>query len=178
MKPIFLIGYMGSGKSTLGHAIGMCTTMTFIDLDRYIETRFHCNIRDIFDTRGEAAFRDMERRMLDEVSQFENVVIACGGGTPCFENNMDLMLERGTTVWLVASHQRLFERLKAGRARRPLIKQLNDEELNQHITTALAARQPYYSRALHTFDSDYLDNVEQINQTVSQFINRFNLIRK
>ena len=175
MKPIFLIGYMGSGKSTLGRALGRATGMTFIDLDNYIETRYHSNIRDIFARSGEQAFRDMERRMLDEVSQFEDVIVACGGGTPCFGDNMDLMLGRGTTVFLRASHDRLLQRLKAGRARRPLIAALDDAALDSHTTAALAARMPHYSRALHTFDSDRLDSRDQIDRTVDLFIHQFNL---
>lgn len=82
MKTIFLIGFMGCGKSTLGRALGRATSMEFIDLDHYIETRYHKNVREIFATEGEERFRDMERRMLREVGEFENVIIACGGGTP------------------------------------------------------------------------------------------------
>ena len=91
---------------------------------------------------------------------------------------MDLMISRGTTVYLEASHQRLFMRLKAGRARRPLIAALDDDALNQHISSALESRLPYYSRAQYKFNSDRLDNIEQIEETVSQFINQFNLNRK
>lgn len=166
---------MGSGKSTLGRALGRATTLSFIDLDTYIETRFHSNIRSIFATRGEAAFRDMERRMLDEVSSFEDVIIACGGGTPCFGDNMQLMNQRGTTVLLDAGLDRLFERLKAGRTRRPLIANLDDDQLKAHIIAQLEQRAPHYSKASTTFDSSRLDNRQQIDQTVAKFITRLNL---
>ncbi|MCH5347330.1 MAG: shikimate kinase [Muribaculaceae bacterium] len=178
MKPIFLMGYMGCGKSTLGRALGRETSLTFIDLDIYIESRFRANIRTIFAERGEAAFRELERRMLDEVSQFEDVIVACGGGTPCFGDNMDLMLERGETVFLEASRSRLLERLKLGRARRPLIANLDDEALARQIDAGLEQRLPHYTRAVHTFNSDRLDNAEQIRETVDKFIQRFNLPRK
>lgn len=111
MRPIFLIGFMGCGKSTLGRALSKQTGIELIDLDHYIERRFHRSITDIFAIEGETRFRDLERRMLEETGEFENVVIACGGGTPCFGNNMEFMNSHGTTVYLEASEERLLDRL-------------------------------------------------------------------
>lgn len=175
MKPIFLIGFMGSGKSTLAEALARATKLEYIDLDTSIERRFHANIRDIFANEGEAGFREIERKMLREVSQFEDVIIACGGGTPCFFDNIDLMNRSGLTVFLQASHQRLLERLKLGRTRRPLIASMTDEQLSQYIADALSARMPHYSRAAATFDADWLDSRQQIDDSVSSFIQKFNL---
>lgn len=175
MEPIFIIGFMGSGKSTLGRALAKATGRRFIDLDAYIERRFHANVRDIFAARGEAGFRDVERRMLREVSEFEDVVVACGGGTPCFFDNMELMNERGLTVMLDASHESLLRRLKRGRHRRPLIAAMTDDELDSYINEALASRLPHYSRAAHTFCGDRLDNAAEIAETVSEFMDRFHL---
>lgn len=169
MKPIFLIGYMGCGKSTLGKALDRGTDLQFIDLDNYIERRFHANIRDIFASRGEEAFRDMERRMLEEVSQFEDTVIGCGGGTPCYFDNMERMNASGTTVWLNASTGRLWERLRVGRRRRPLIASLSDDELRAFIDEQLAIRRPFYSQAQYEFDADRLDNAEMIEQSLIGF---------
>lgn len=160
---------MGCGKSTLGTALCRRTNLQFIDLDTYIERRFHANIRDIFATRGEAAFRDLERRMLEEVSQFEDTIIGCGGGTPCYFDNMELMNAAGTTVWLNASAQRLWERLRLGRRRRPLIASLDDEQLRTYIDEQLSIRRPYYSRAQLEFNADWLDNAEMIARSVVQF---------
>lgn len=137
MQPIFIIGFMGSGKSTLGRALGRATGRTFIDLDNYIEQRFHANVRDIFASRGEEGFRDIERRMLREVSQFEDVIVACGGGTPCFYDNMEVMNAAGLTVMLDVSIDRLHSRLCLGRRRRPLIAAMTDDELRAYITQAL-----------------------------------------
>ncbi len=170
MKPIYLIGFMGSGKSTLGVALGRATGMTFIDLDSYIERRFHANVRDLFARCGEAGFRDIERRMLEEVSTFEDVIVACGGGTPCFFDNMDVMNRSGLTVMLDASEECLFGRLKAGRTRRPLIASLSDEELRVYIGEALARRMPFYDRAAVRFPSHLLENKEQIGQSVADFL--------
>lgn len=175
MSPIFLIGFMGCGKSTLGRALGDATGLQFIDLDSYIERRFHASVREIFDRDGESGFRDLEHRMLAEVSQFEDVIVACGGGTPCHFNNIDLMNNAGTVVWLQASMQKLLDRLKLGRMRRPLIARLSDPELEEYIRTALDARTPAYSKALHTFCADHLDDAESIERSTANFISTFHL---
>jgi len=164
---------MGSGKSTLGRALGAATGLQFIDLDNYIERRFHANVRDIFASRGETGFRDIERRMLCEVSTFENVIVACGGGTPCFFDNMEIMNRTGTTVLLSASRSILIERLKRGRNRRPLIATLTDEELTEYIDRTISQRMPYYSMAAYDFCSDLLDCREDIERSVLSFTKQF-----
>lgn len=166
---------MGSGKSTLGKALARATGLAFIDLDSYIERRFHANVRDIFARCGEEGFRDIERRMLHEVSEFEDVVVACGGGTPCFYDNMEHIEAHGTAVFLDASHQTLLRRLKQGRRRRPIIASMSDSELDLFITQALDRRLPFYTRATHRFCADYLDSPEQIDTSVRLFIKQFNL---
>lgn len=180
MKTIFLIGYMGCGKSTLGKALARRCELDFIDLDDYIENRAGKKIRQIFADDGEAAFRDLERRMLREVSEGKgrDVVVACGGGTPCFAGNMELMQSRGLTVLLSASEERLFERLKRGRHKRPLIAALDDDELEKFVRQQLAARMPYYSRAAETFDSTCLEDEDQIEEKCRAFISRFGLQMK
>ena len=97
MKRVFLIGYMGSGKTTLGKAYSAATGLQFVDLDWYIEERMHKSISDLFAERGEDGFRLLEQKMLHEAGEFENVLIACGGGTPCFFDNMDYMNHTGET---------------------------------------------------------------------------------
>lgn len=173
MRPIFIIGFMGCGKSTLGRALAAATGRRFIDLDRYIELRFHANVRDIFASRGEEGFRDVERRMLLEVSDFEDVIVACGGGTPCFYDNMERMNERGLTVLLEASHAKLLHRLSLGRRRRPLIAAMTDEELSAYVDDALGRRMCHYAKAQQRFCGDRLDDAAQIEATVAEFIDRF-----
>lgn len=99
MVRIFLTGYMGAGKTTLGKAFARQMDIPFVDLDWYIEERFHKTVGELFTERGETGFRELERNMLHEVAEFENVVISTGGGAPCFFDNMDFMNRTGKTVF-------------------------------------------------------------------------------
>ena len=168
MIRIFLIGYMGAGKTTLGKAFARAMGLTFIDLDWYIEERFHKTIRELFTERGEDAFRDLERRMLHEVGDFEDVVISVGGGTPCFFDNVDYMNSVGETVFLDVDIRVLFRRLKIAKQQRPLLDGKSDEELMQFIQEALQNRLPFYTRAKHTFNGEKLEDRRQIQQSVER----------
>ena len=168
MTRIFLIGYMGAGKTTLGKAFARAMGLTFIDLDWYIEERFHKTIRELFTERGEEAFRDLERRMLHEVAEFEDVVISVGGGTPCFFDNVDYMNAAGQTVFLDVDIQVLFRRLKVAKQQRPLLDGKSDEELMLFIQEALQKRLPFYTRAKHTFNGEKLEDRRQIQQSVER----------
>lgn len=178
MRPIYLIGYMGCGKTTLGRSLAARCDIRFVDLDDYIEEQAGRSIREIFAEEGEARFRELERDALMRLGGMDDTVIACGGGTPCFGDNMDRMNEMGTTVHLVTTHGRLLERLKCGRGKRPLIATLDDEELSEFIKTQLEKRRPHYGRASHEFDSTYLEDEAQIDETCEAFISRFNLPKK
>ncbi len=168
MTRIFLIGYMGAGKTTLGKAFARAMGLTFIDLDWYIEERFHKTIRELFTERGEDAFRDLERRMLHEVGEFEDVVISVGGGTPCFFDNVEYMNSVGETVFLDVDTRVLFRRLKIAKQQRPLLDGKSDEELMQFIQEALQKRLPFYTRAKHTFNGEKLEDRRQIQQSVER----------
>ena len=130
MIRIFLTGYMGAGKTTLGKAFARELNVPFIDLDWYIEERFHKSIRELFVERGEASFRELERNMLHEVSEFEDVIISTGGGTPCFFDNMDYMNGHGQTVFLDVHLDILFNRLRVATHQRPILQGKTDEELS------------------------------------------------
>ena len=168
MKRVYLIGYMGSGKTTLGKAFAQAAHLQFIDLDWYIEERMHKAIKDLFAERGEERFRQVERNMLHEAGEFENVVIAAGGGTPCFFDNIDYMNRTGDTVFLNASFEALFRRLKVAKSKRPLLSGKTDEELKEVIRNGLAERMAFYGKAKHWFPSDYLESREQISESVEQ----------
>ena len=103
MTRIILIGYMGAGKTTVGKALAKDLGLMFYDLDWYIESRMHKTVAQIFKESGEEGFRRIERNMLHEVAEFEDVVISCGGGTPCFFDNMEYMNSQGQTLYLQAS---------------------------------------------------------------------------
>ncbi len=161
---------MGCGKTTLGRAVAERTGVRFIDLDDYIEERQGCSVKEIFASRGEDAFRAIEREALIEVSCSSDTLVACGGGTPCFGDNMDVMNSRGITVYLTAPHHRLLARLKEGREKRPLIASLSDDELDAFIARQMEWRHPHYSRAKLTFDSSRLENTEQVSESVDRFL--------
>ncbi|MDE5874130.1 MAG: shikimate kinase [Muribaculaceae bacterium] len=176
MKPLFIIGYMGSGKTTFGKALASATGLTFIDLDFYIEQRFHATVSEIFAEHGEEGFRKIERDMLREVADFEDVIISCGGGTPCFFDNMDFMNSHGHTLWLQASRESLFSRLIRKREKRPLLAGHTDEEIREIIDNQLKAREPHYSKAAHTWKSDSLEDRRQIDDNIADFISSNNFI--
>ena len=168
MIRIFLIGYMGAGKTTLGKAFARAMGLTFVDLDWYIEERYHKTVSQIFAERGEEGFRELEKRMLHEASDFENVVISVGGGTPCFFDNMDYMNQVGETVFLDVDNQVLFRRLKVAKQQRPLLANKTDEELMAFIQEALEKRLPHYTKAKHVFNGELLENRHQIQQSVER----------
>lgn len=157
---------MASGKTTLGRALARTYGLGFIDLDRYVEGRMHASVSDIFAARGEEGFRQLERNMLHEVSEFEDVVVACGGGTPCFFDNMELLNSHGITVFLDTGPKILFRRLKQASAARPLVAGKSDEELRRTIAEGLEKRRPYYSQAAIKIDGGRLESRSQVDETV------------
>lgn len=169
MTRILLIGFMAAGKTTLGKALARDLGLQFIDLDHYIENRYHSTISQLFTERGEEGFRQIERNMLHEVTEFEDVIIATGGGTPCFYDNMEYMNSMGVTVFLQASVDVIFTRLTIARVQRPLVKGKSADELRQYITAMLEQRNPYYTRAHHTFCANRLEDTQQVSESVQRF---------
>ena len=168
MQRIFLIGYMGAGKTTVGKALSKELGLTFYDLDWYIEGRRHRTIPQLFEQEGEEGFRKIERNMLHEVAEFENILLSCGGGTPCFFDNIDYMNQQGSVIDLKTSPEVLCKHLRMGHTERPLLKGKNDEQLLQFVTEQLKQREPYYNKARVTIDVSLMDTFEKIRITVEK----------
>ena len=166
MRRIVLVGYMGSGKTTVGKALSKETGMRFYDLDWYIENRMHTTVSKLFTERGEEAFRKIEYNMLHEVAEFEDVIISCGGGTPCFFDNMDYLNQQGDVVYLKASPDTLYKHLLMAKVERPLLKGKSPEELIAYITEHLKERAPFYEKARYTLDVNVLDDYDKIHTSV------------
>jgi shikimate kinase len=175
MKRIILIGYMGSGKTTVGKALAKEIGLPFYDLDWYIENRMRRKVSQIFADSGEEGFRQIERNMLHEVAEFEDVVISCGGGTPCFFDNVDYMNQQGQVVYLRCEPEVLKGHLLMGKGDRPLLKGKSPEELIDFIRQQLELREPFYSKAAYTLDVSLMDNYDKIKITIEKLRELLNL---
>ncbi len=169
---------MASGKTTLGRALAAATGRRFIDLDEYIESSVGKTISRIFADDGEASFRETESRSLAELIRNadgrESIIIACGGGTPCFGDNMTVMNRAGLTVRLNAPQEVIIRRLIAERSARPLVAKLADGgELETYVAENLRRREPHYSLAAESFDSSRLETESEIADSVRLFIEKY-----
>ena len=168
MQRIVLIGYMGAGKTTIGRVLARTLQLEFFDLDWYIEARYRMKIPQIFAERGESGFREMEHAMLHEVCEMEDVVIACGGGTPCFFDNMDYINAQSECFYLKAEPEVLRAHLLMGKSQRPLIQGKSPEELITYIEESLKVREPFYQKARHVIPIEVIHTKEQIEHYVDE----------
>ena len=166
MVRIILIGYMGAGKTTVGKALAAELGVPFYDLDWFITTRYRKSVPEIFAERGEEGFRDLERRMLHEAAEFEDIVLSCGGGTPCFFDNMEYMNSLADTIYLKATPEVLAMHLRMGKGKRPLLEGKSPEELENYVREMLDNREPFYSKAKYILDVSLLDTVTKIQESV------------
>lgn len=164
---IFLIGYMGSGKSTLGRRLAKHLNVQFVDMDHYIEERNYKTIPQIFEEEGEAEFRKKERKALEELSEFTDIIIATGGGAPCFFDNIDIMNKAGKTIYLNINPEILAERLMKSKTERPLIKGKSREELVAFIDETLRKRHEFYSQAHYQITHPDVD-LDELMGMISQ----------
>ena len=155
---IILLGYMGSGKSTVGKALAAHLNITFEDLDHSISSQYNCTIPELFSAKGAKAFRQIEHDLLDETLKNPSArVISLGGGTPCYHNNMDLITQTTPNVfYLKANPKTLSNRLLPARKSRPLIAHLDSEtELTSFVAKHLFERQSFYNLASHNIVIDH-----------------------
>jgi len=144
---IVLLGYMGSGKSTLGSKTARLLEMPFHDLDKKVEQHYKISISGLFTKYTEDVFRKLEQKILNEQLKSDNLFLSLGGGTPCFHNNMEFINQNALSIYLKLSPKSLFIRLRSSKKPRPLIKNLNDNDLLHFIEEALLQREPYYNQA-------------------------------
>ena len=157
MRPIFLIGYMGSGKTTVGRILARQYGIEHIDLDWRIEQRFHTKISDMFAEIGEDGFRRRERNMLQEIMGMEDVVVSLGGGTPCFFDNVEQMNSAGYTIYLQCNIDVLVERIMRSQAKRPIVANKTKDELEVFVAEHLAEREKFYLKAQYVWNAVEMD---------------------
>lgn len=169
---LFIIGFMGAGKTTLGKELAAFLEIPFIDLDACIVESQKRSIAEIFDAEGQDQFREIEHETLKSLiaSSTEDRIIATGGGAPCFHDNMKLMNESGITIYLRPPIAELVERLLPQKAHRPLIRDVPNDELKEFIGQFLAKREPYYLQAQLVY--------EEAKQTVEGLMNALNSYNK
>ena len=147
---IFLIGFMGCGKTTLGKKLALKLNYSFTDLDHELEKKAGMSVADYFSANGEQAFRLLEKETLNQLDYPNNCIISSGGGTPCFHDNMEFMNRNGITIYIQMSPLALARRLEHGRHKRPLIKDMDEAQLTTFIKDKLQEREHFYNRSLLT----------------------------
>ena len=149
-RKIFLIGFMGSGKSTFGKKLSKEISLPFIDLDKEIEKKAKCSISEIFKYLGEESFRNMESELLKSFEHLEGFVMATGGGTPCFFNNIEYINSTGTSIYIQLDTKSIFNRLSNAKNIRPTIKDKKEDDLMTFIEETFQERKSIYEQAHFT----------------------------
>ncbi len=164
---IYLIGFMGVGKTHWGKILGNKLGLPFYDLDELIEQSEGRGINQIFEEEDEEYFRTKERDILRTFSEEnDSMLLSCGGGAPCFFNNIDFMNAMGVTVWINTPFEILLGRLRQGKKNRPLLKDLTDEQLKAYIVKKNADRRMYYAQAKVVVD----DHIIEIEKMIKQIL--------
>lgn len=160
---IFLMGYMASGKTTTGKTLAKKLSMNFVDLDELIEQTEKTTIDLIFKDQGEEKFRAIESIYLKKTTGINNSVIALGGGTPCYNDNLGIILNNGISIYLKMSASSIVNRLLNAKKKRPLIENKTQEELLQFVESSLKEREKFYERANYTINALNLNVEELVN---------------
>jgi shikimate kinase len=150
---IFLVGYMGSGKSTFGSTLADALGIDWIDLDDELESRYKITIADFFAKYGEETFRELEHKLLTEISHRSDIIVSTGGGAPCYFDNMKLMNQSGVTVYLTATPELLISRIEHSARKRPVFQQMKGKNFTENLIRHLKSREPFYKQATFTIDA-------------------------
>lgn len=164
---IFITGFMGSGKTYWAKLWAEKTSLIFFDLDDQIETTLGETVAQIFEKKGEGYFREMERYVMRKFSLRDNFILACGGGTPCFFDNLQWMNEQGTTIYLQASPDEILDRIMNETLERPLLNKVNTSELLFFIEQKLNEREPFYKQAKHILNTNEL-TIDSLSEIIKQ----------
>ena len=164
---IFITGFMGSGKTYWAKLWAEKTSLNFFDLDEQIEATLGETVAQIFEKKGEGYFREMERYVMRKFSLRDNFILACGGGTPCFFDNLQWMNEHGTTVYLQASPNEILDRIMNETYERPLLNKVNQSELLFFIEQKLKEREPFYKQAKHILDANVI-TIDSLSEILKQ----------
>lgn len=169
---LYLIGYMGCGKSTIGRKVSRLASVDFIDTDSVVERSENCSVADVITHCGEEYFRRAEREALMTTACYERAIISTGGGLPVWGDNMEQIRQLGRTVYLRRSPQNIISRLSPyGREKRPKFRGLNDAELLEFMTRNMAEREPVYMQADVVFDCDTMSDYAIIDKILAMFEN-------
>lgn len=164
---LYLIGYMGTGKSTIGRKIAKRTELPFLDTDKMVEEAEGADVADIITYAGEEYFRKAERRALERTVELECAIISTGGGLPVWGDNQQWMAERGVSVYLKRTPEQIISRLSPhGRYKRPKLRGLSDEELLRVMQEGIAEREPIYSKADIVLDGSQMSDYEMVDRLV------------
>jgi shikimate kinase len=167
---IYIIGFMGCGKSTVGKKLATKLGWPFRDTDLMVEGAMGMSVPEIFNSLGEDVFRKKEKEMVEELCQQTNLVVACGGGVPCYENNLQLLKQSGVVVYLKMTPEAIINRLKTAKSERPLLKNLSGDQLVDKIVFLLDKRSQFYGQAhfvINGINVNLNGLVEKINKHLS-----------
>ena len=168
-KPIFLLGFMGAGKTYIGKLLAEKLLYDFIDTDALLEKRTGNTIAEIFEKKGEDCFRELEHNILSELKKVSKCVIATGGGAPCFYENMEIMNANGTTIYLKARSETIVGRISAQSSHRPLLRNFdNNNDLLIFVKNKILEREKYYLKAHFIIDANY--NAEEIIKNIVSLV--------
>lgn len=169
-KTVYLIGYMGVGKTTIGRKLARRLAYEFVDTDLWLEERFRQSVSEMFASVGEDNFRLRERSALEQLAGMQSTVIATGGGLPCHYDNIELMRQTGVVVYLEASDELLAQRLELIKQTRPTIRNKSGEELLAHVATAMSKRRPIYEQAHLLYAVEGIEVIANEDELVDRMV--------